>query len=143
MSFRFNEENSLVPASIFWGACFFLGVIIGEEALIKWIHPEKNTVGTGFTCLLIILITTPTCTITSMIFYLLKINRFAITFMPEALFIGIGISMLLMELGGSNWMNIDSEIGALSFYYIIFPSLILSVFLFIQGGFIRMRKKNN
>lgn len=140
MSFRFNEDNSLVPASIFWGACFFLGAIIGEEALIKWIHPEKNTVGTGFTCLLIILITTPTCTITSIIFHLLKINRFAITFMPEALLFGIGISMFLIEIVGSKWLNIDNDIVALCFYYIIFPSLMQSLLLLIQGTFIKMKK---
>lgn len=141
MSLRFNEDNSLVPASIFWGACFFLGMIIGATVLAKWLHPEINTVGTGFTLLLITFITIPACTITSIIFHLLKLNRFAITFMPEALLMGAGISMLLMELGGSNWLNVDSAIGELCLYYILVPALIVSILLLVQGLYIRWRRK--
>ena len=60
--------------------------------------------------------------------------------MPEALFSGIGISMFLIEIVGSKWLNIDNDIVALCFYYIIFPSLMQSLLLLIQGTFIKMKK---
>lgn len=135
---RFNEENSFVPAVIFFGLCFWLGncsYCIYEECSnyngdpsIGFLPHGLVLIGIGYT---------PIYTLIAAAFYLLKINRFAITSMPEAYALGV-LAVMLSCLNihidaNDSWGQLQSVV--------LHPAFVLSLILLLQGLYIRWRRK--
>jgi len=81
MFLKFNEQYSLVPAVITGVMIFWIGSFTALNLVCHYV-PSYDTFGMGifevaFTC-----VATPLCTLLISVFAVVKINRFAATYMP-------------------------------------------------------------
>lgn len=135
---RFNEEDSFVPAVIFFGLCFWLGnCTYGIYEACSNYNGDPSIGLLPYGLVLLGIGYTPIYTLIAAVFYLFKINRFAITSMPEAYVLGV-LAMMLSSLN----IHIDAnELCGEILSVILHPAFVLSLILLLQGLYIRWRRK--
>lgn len=86
---KFNEHNSAVPATIFWGLFFWIGNLVSLWLLSK-INPDRydNEYMMVLEFLFAIFVA-PLCTLFTLLMFLLKVNREALVNMLEATILGM------------------------------------------------------
>lgn len=144
MFLKFDEEDSFVPAIIFFYLFFWLGGIVCSLIFAIFCSEYRNQpffivwlFGYG-------LEVSPTFTFITALFYRIRLNKFAITFMPEAFAFGAfvmayyaceGLNIFHLK-DITNQYEINNSIG----FYLI-PIGFSCLFLAIQGLYIRHKRQ--
>lgn len=144
MFLKFDEEDSFVPAIIFFYLFFWLGGIVCSLILATFCSEYRNQpffivwlFGYG-------LEVSPIFTFITALFYRIRLNKFAITFMPEAFAFGAFV-MAYYACEGLNIFHLKDIIklydinDSIGFYLI--PIGFSCLFLALQGFYIRHKRQ--
>ncbi len=145
MFLKFDEEDSFVPAIIFFYLFFWLGGIVCSLCFLSW-FPERSG-GHYFIVNLLIYGFGDALgfTFITALFYLIRLNKFAITFLPEGFIFGAYI-MAYYYAWDLNFFNVKDFITrdeVEDFVDIVFVVIIPVCFLIIQGLCIKRKRHRN
>lgn len=146
MFLKFDEEDSFVPAIIFFFLFFWLGGIICSLIFTAFFSEYKNQPFFIVWLLCYGLIISPIFTFITALFYRIRLNKFAITFMPEAFAFG-ALVMAYYACEGLNIFHLKDIIkqyeinDSIGFYLI--PIGFICIFLALQGLYIRHKRQRN